>query len=453
MRCFMRLVPWLAVVTLMSCASTSELVRRGERALDSGNMEQAYDWSRRALDREPGNPRARTIMATAADSIIDAREAEVGRLAGTDTVAAARAVLELDDFHAEVARHHVTLAPDPEFDAQAAAIRMGAARLYYDQGVRSLAADFPKRACGELSEAERFAPGDRDIAGQLARARERAVTPIALLPFNNEVSAPELSRQLSDEILKQMRYQLTASAFRFTRLIGEDQVNAQMTVAEAGRLTREDAVRLGRALGARRVVLGRIHDLRSDTRTDTYHEPIYHRAERRGEDGKPHARYDEERFEAVSRERQVSIVLDVEVIETAGGGRLASHSEERGVAAHTVFTRFLPDGSCDDYAIAPPDWKDSERGSDREKEWHERFGSWTLPSLLDQARRNPGRTRYEPRYRPEFSVVGTNTPVWLDDLPPVEELAHIALADSWLPMVAMLRELDAKDDLEILGGQ
>lgn len=448
MRRFARLAVLLPILTLLSCASTSELMRRGDEALDSGDMDKAYDWSRRALDREPGNAHAQAIMTTAATSLINGRKAQVLHLAELDTLAAARAVLELDDFHAQVARYRVTLPPDPEFHEQETAIRMGAARIYYDKGARSLAADFPKRAYAELSEAKRFAPADADVAAELDRAWQRAITTIAILPFNDDVSAPELTRQLSDEIFQQMQYQLGAKRFKFTRLIGQDQLNQRLTVAQAGRLTREEAVSLGRALGATRVLLARIHDLRSDTNTDTYRETIFKKVVSRGDDGKPNVRFDEERFEAVSRRREISVAFDVEVIETGGGARLARDSYVRDFSARTVFTRFSPAGSCEDYCLAPPDWKDDDRGKNVEKRWRSDFGSWTLPSLLDKARREPGRTRYEPRHRSEFSAAGTSTPVWLDDLPPVQELARIALSDAWMPMVTTLRELDGKDDAE-----
>jgi len=450
MRRFARVAALLPIVTLLSCASTSELVRRGESSLDAGHMDAAYDWSRRALDHEPGNPRAQAIMTTAAGSIMNQRKAQIRELAQLDTLAAARAVLELNDFHAQVAAYRVSLPPDPDFHEEETAIRMAAARLYYDKGTRSLTADYPKRAVAELTEAKRFAPNDGDVLELLDHASQQAITPLAILPFNDEVSSPELARQVSDEMFQQMRYQLTAKRFQFTRLIGQDQVNQRITVAQAGNLSREEALSLGRALGADRVVYGRLHDLRSDTDTDTYRETIFKKVVAAGEDGKPQVRFDEQKFEAVSRRRQVSVVVDYEVLETGAGARLAKDSQERAFAAHTVFTRFSPVGSCEDYCLAPPDWKDGDRGQRIEKEWRGDFGSWSLPALLDRARREPSRTRYESRYHAEFASAGTSTPVWLDDLPPVEEMAHIALSDAWMPMLAVLRELDGKDDGELV---
>jgi tetratricopeptide (TPR) repeat protein len=450
MRRIVRAAALLSIVTLGSCASTSELVRRGDVALDSGNMESAYKWSSRALDHEPGDPRAQQIMTAAATAIIDQRKAQVIQLAELDTLAAARAVLELDDFHADVARYRVTLPVDPDFQAKQSAIRLAAARMYYDKGERSLAADYPRRALAELTEARRFAPSDGDVLSLFDRASQEAISPLAILPFNDDVSSPALAQQVSDGVFAQLQYQLGAKRFRFTRLIGQDQVNRQITVAQAGDLSREDAVSLGRALGAERVVYGRIHDLRSDTHTDTYRETIFRKVVGRGEDGKPVVHYDEQAFEAVSRRRQVAVRVDFEVIETAGGARLARDSEERAFEARTVFTHYAPVGSCDDYSLVPPDSHDDDHKRQIEKEWRADFGSWSLSGLLDRARREPGRTRYESRHRSEFAAAGTSTPVWLDDVPPVEDMARIALDDAWMPMLAMLRELDGKDDAELV---
>ena len=444
-----RFIPLLPLVVLMSCASTSELVRRGDVALESGDMERAYDWARRALDRDAGNAHARQIMTVAGDSLATWQEREIAELAEVDTVAAARSALELEEFRGRLRTYGVTLPPDPGFRDREAAIRNGAARLFYDRGVESLAAHRPKRAHGELTEAARYAPGYADLGVQLDRAWQEAATRIAILPFNDEVAAPGLADQFSKELQHQMEYQLQNKRFRFSSVLGRDEVNRRLTVAQAGRLTREEAVALGRAVGAQRVVFGRVHDLRSDTNTDTYREVIFHKVVERGEDGKPHTRYDEQRFEAVARRREVSIAVDFEVLETGGGGRLAQDSQGRTSVAHTVFTRFQPVGSCDDYALAPPDWEDGKR-REREKEWRATFGSWTVSALLDRARRSPDRKHYEPRHRSEFSAAGTSTPVWLDDLPPAEELAHIALSDAWMPLLATLRDLDGKDDVELL---
>ena len=123
-----RFASLLPLLTLLSCASTGELIRRGEVAYDAGNMEKAYDWSRRALDRDPGNTRARATFAAAAGVLMDGRQKEVTELAALDTLAAARALLELDEFRSQLEHYLVTLPPDAEFDGLEAAVRTAAAR-------------------------------------------------------------------------------------------------------------------------------------------------------------------------------------------------------------------------------------------------------------------------------------------------------------------------------------
>ena len=46
---------------------------------------------------------------------------------------------------------------------------------------------------------------------------------VAVLPFNDDISAPELAHQLSDDVFQSLQYQLGAKHFQFTRLIGQDQ--------------------------------------------------------------------------------------------------------------------------------------------------------------------------------------------------------------------------------------
>ncbi|HEY2953720.1 MAG TPA: hypothetical protein VGK89_00550 [Candidatus Eisenbacteria bacterium] len=452
MRRLTRFAAPLSLLLVLSCASTSELVRRGESALNAGNMDRAYDWSKRALKQDSGNARAREIMTAAAGPLLAQKKARVRNLGDVDTVAAARAAIEVDDFRAELIRYRVALVPDPEFDSVEARIRTGAARIYYDTGTAHLAGRRPKLAVADFTEAQRFSSGYRDVGDKLARAREEAISRVVILPFNNDVGVPGLALQLSADLYPQMEYQLSSRDFQYTRLVPREQIERRLTVAQAKGMSREEAVSLGRALGAQRVVMGRIHDLRSDTDTHTWHENLFHKVLVRGEDRTPRVNFEEERFEAVARERRVSIAIDLEVLETDEGERLAHDSQARALEAHTVFTHFSPAGSCDDYCVAPPEWKDSDRGQRVEKDWRSTFGSWTMPALLERARRDPGRTRYEVRYRSEFSASGTSTPVWLDDLPPVEDLAYIALSDSWMPILDMLHELDGKDDVDVLAG-
>ena len=442
---------WLPILLTLSCAAPSELVRRSGVSLASGDAARAFDWARRALDKEPANPAARAAATDAAAVLMSDARTRIRNLAEVDTVSAARQALELDGFRAQLARYRIELPPDPSFARDEVLIRSGAAAWYYDAGTRSMAAQRPRRAYAEFVEAGRFAPGYRDVGERERRAWEQALTRVAVLPFNDEVSIPGLSQELAEETQRKLAYQLTSPRFEFTRLIGPDQIYRKLTVSQLGHLSREEAVRLGRALGARRVVFGRFHGLRTNTDTDSYHETIFRKVSERDENGDTRVRFVEQRFDAVARERQIWVAYDLQVIDTDDERPLARRGERKSLVARTVYSRFEPVGSCDDYCLVSPGLKaaEPERARRVEKEWSGKFGSWTLPRLLERARKDAGRTRYLPQYRAEFASAGTSTPIFLDDLPPADELAAIALADLWVPLLEMLRELDGVDAVDV----
>jgi len=451
MRIRSRHLAWLPILLTLSCAAPSELVRRSGVSLAAGDAARAFDWARRALDKEPANPAARAAATDAATVLVGDAKSRIRNLAEVDTVSAARQSLELEDFRAQLVHYRIELPPDPGFVRDEALIRSGAAGWYYDAGAKSMSGHRPKRAYSEFVEAGRFASGYRDVGERERGAWEQALTRVAVLPFNNEVSIPGLSHDLAEETYQKLAYQLTSPRFKFTRLIGSDQINRKLTVSQMGHLSREEAVRLGRALGAQRVVLGRFHGLRSNTDTDSYHETIFRKVTERDESGGTRVRFVEQRFDAVMRQRQIWVAYDLQVIDTDEETALAHRGEQKSLVARTVFTRFEPVGSCDDYCLVSPDLKaaEPERAKRVEQEWSGRFGSWTLPRLLERARKDSGRTRYLPQYHSEFASAGTSTPIFLDDLPPADELATIALFDVWVPVLEVLRELDGVDAVDV----
>jgi hypothetical protein len=275
MRRILQAAALLSILTLGSCASTSELVRRSEEGLDAGDMDRAYKWSSRALDHEPGNPRAQQIMTTAATAIIEKRKAQIIDLAAADTLAAARAVLELDDFHADVARYRVTLPADPDFYQQQAAIRGAAARVYYDKGAHSSRPTTRSAALAELTEAKRFTPSDGDVLALYQRASEEAISPLAILPFNDDASSPALAQQVSDEVFRPAPVPARRQALPFHASDWAGPGEPAPHRGQAGDLSREDAVSLGRALGAERNRVRPHPRLEPDTHTDTYRETIF----------------------------------------------------------------------------------------------------------------------------------------------------------------------------------
>src|SRR5205085_4286991 len=146
-----------------------------------------------------------------------------------------------------------------------------------------------------------------------------------------------------------------APRFVFTQLIAPGEIEARLPVARLGRLERADAIELGRALGAQRVVWGQIANLRSDTDTDRWTESIWRPTEVRDSSGQSRQRWVEVPFRAISRFRTVHVEAEYEIIDLASGTALDRAREGRDAAAHTAYTRDNLDGDPDGYRLLPPD--------------------------------------------------------------------------------------------------
>ena len=88
----------LIVLLALGCASANKMSRRSELALMAGDLRGAYEHARHAVEKEPGNPRARAAYATAATRLLDDRKARILSIAEVDTVAAAVQTLGLEAF-------------------------------------------------------------------------------------------------------------------------------------------------------------------------------------------------------------------------------------------------------------------------------------------------------------------------------------------------------------------
>jgi tetratricopeptide (TPR) repeat protein len=440
-----------AAALVLSC-SPSEMVRRSDEAYAAGHADKAFDWAKRALDKQPSNPNARAAATRAGGAIVEERKQRIRGLAEVDTIAAARQCLELGDFRAQLARYQIELPRDSAFAAMEAGLRTGAAGIFYNMGLASSAAQRPKKAYGEFSEARHFAAGYLDAGERAGRAYNAALTRVAVLSFENQTDVPGLASQLRASTQQALAHELARGRFKFTQVVGSDQVDQKMTVAQAGHLSREQAIELGRQLGAQRVVVGRVYGLGSNTDTDTYHGNVYRKVTDKDENGKTRVRYVEQGFDAVRRVRHVKVSCEIEVLDTDEEATLARTGEERNAVARTAYTHFEPTGNCDDYCLVPPDARaaDPDRAKRLQEEWGEKFGSWTVPKLLERARKDSGRTRYQHQYRSEFAS-DAGHPVFLDDVPPVEELAAIALDGMWRSVVDALIRLDGTDAVDVKG--
>lgn len=444
-----RLVP-LALLTL-SCAAPSELARRGDVALQAGDPERAFELAVKALDREPGNARAKATAAAAVRAITDGRVRRIRAAAGADTLAAAGEVLELAAFRARAARY-APVGPDSAWAAEERTLRTSAARVHYDRGRAALEAARPKRAYDGFLEAERFVPGYRDVAKQSQKAYDRAVTRVAFLPLRATSSYAGLGREVTDAWRDAVAGRLEGRHARFTRVLPGGEVERFMTVAEAGRLSREDAVRLGRRAGARWVVWGAIGGVEADTRTDRFDDVVLRRVTEKDEQKRDVVRWVDVPIEVVARQRSVRVEVEYEVLSVDEEATLARGHAEPALTARTLWTSFRPEGDLDDYALVsdPVRHSDPDRVRRVETRWKSVAGErQSVKSVLKGVSSARGRPDYRrdqlPRFYPDASG-----PVFLAGLPPAEDLAFAALAHAWEPLLDDLVRMDGVDDPDLV---
>ncbi|HKQ58503.1 MAG TPA: hypothetical protein VJY35_11600 [Candidatus Eisenbacteria bacterium] len=439
------LVSVIALLAL-SCASANRLSQRSERALEAGDLRGAYEQARRAIEKQPNHPRARAAYTTAATRLVDDKEARILSIADVDTLAAAEQILELVDLRGDILQHNLTLPPDTLFARHETAIRVGAADVHYRAGARAMTERTPKTAWFEFQKAQRMVPGYRDTEKRIDQAFDQALARVAILPFEDQVRVPGISRMTFDRVYGQVAPHMRPDEFLFTRLVDPGQIYARITVAEQDRLTRDAAIRIGRGLGADQVVTGRVYGMRSSTNTTQVYQQIFRRIVDKDTAGVRRERYVEQDFHAVERERTVSVRYDFEVVDTRDENTLGNYSDEVEGYARVVFTDFQANGNCSDYCVVPPGLKktDSERAEQLQSDWNRHFGTWKLPDLLEQARKDRHRTRYTSSDRRAFYSDCRERPVWLGGLPADDDMAVIALDPIWQPVLGMLKELDTK---------
>ena len=437
---------FLALLTL-SCASSNQLSRRSEESMKAGQTTRAYDWARRALDKDPMNDQARANMTAAATVMSADWKLRVRTLAANDSLQGAEAALEFGRFRAELARYQVVLPFDKPFRDDESRILNAAADHDYRAALACLDNHQPKHAYRLFVDSGRFAPGFRDIALRIPKAYELALTRVAILPFANQTEVPGLSKEMADHLYGELDDHINPREFQFTRLVDAEEVYAKMTVSELDRLDRDQAIQIGRKLGARCVVWGRYSGMSANSTTGLYHQKIYRHYTDPDPSVKERDRYEEGNFTAVTREREVKIQYQFEVLDTDDEQTLARRGAESRAVANTIYSAFQARGSCDDYCLLPPALKsaDPKRAEQVDKEWQASFGNWTLSKVLLNARESRSRTRYRPEHRSEFMRASYIFPVFLDDLPSPNDMALIALDGTWKPVYEALRELDDDD--------
>ncbi|MBI3539570.1 MAG: hypothetical protein HY076_04800 [Candidatus Eisenbacteria bacterium] len=446
MRSTYRLTALALTMLSLSCASAHQLARHSERELAAGDLRPAYQHARAALIKDPAKAEARGAFTRAATQLVLDLQTRVINVATVDTIAAARQSLEIGQIRGDAARLGVAIPADPVFAKHQAAFLAGAAGAFYTRAERELSARQPKAAWADFLTAQDFVPGYRDVGRRIDQAFGMAVATVAILPWTDEAGVPGISRALSDRVYSAVAPHIPSNEYRFTRLVDRDRVYGRMTLAEVDEMSRDDAVTIGRRVGADEVVMGRVYGLRANTGTNRFDAVIWRRVATHDTSGTAD-RWVEQDFHAVARERQVDVQYDVEVVDSHDGVTLGKFTRGATAYARVVYTDFDPQGECSDYCLVPPALRgaDPERARRIEEDWRQTFGSWTLAALLENARRDRAHTRYLGSDRQAFFADCHQRPVYLGALPGERELAGIALDGVWQPVAGMLKELDAKD--------
>lgn len=439
--------PVLVACLALSCAGPNKLAQQSEKAFQSGEVDKAYQKAAKALRKDPNNARARSAMTQAAERIMEDRKAEIRRLAVGDTVAAAKTSLALEPFRRELSDYRVTLPPDPAFEREESTIRLGAAAIEYRLGRADLDAGFPKRAYYEFQQARLFEPGHRDVDRRIREAYDEALPRVALLPFANQTDLPVLSKEFADQTYRELTRRIGAPSFQFTEIMPRERVYDTVPVSLLERVNRKEAARLGRELGADRVIVGRFYGHRSSTDTGNFSQTVFRKVVDKDEKGATRERFLELTFDLLSRNRELSVGYEYQVIDVADGSSVDGGSGTMAASAHVIFTSAQVTGDIGDYHLVSPDLKksDPDRAKRVETDWGERCGDWKLPDLLEHARKERTRASYEPRFRDEFKISSASRPVFLGDVPPEGDLAQLAFGQVWEPLLRTLRHVDQNE--------
>ncbi|HUK62324.1 MAG TPA: hypothetical protein VLV15_03290 [Dongiaceae bacterium] len=437
------LLPWCALL-VMSCASADQLARQSDQALARGDLRGAYEKARRALDKEPGNANARNAFAAAAGQMSDTYKSQILSLAQTDTLGAARTVLDFRELQSQISRYPVELAPDPAYVQAETRILAGAARLRYDAGRQALATHRPKEAWRCFTECMGFDPHYRDVASRIDDAYQRAITRVAVLPFENQIDVPGLAEVLQQDVAGELSRRSASPAFQFTRVLSPEEVERGMTVAESRGLDPVQARALGRTLSADRVVCGRLSALRSNSDVADWRFPVYHLVSGQNSEGQRVDTWVATDMHVVSRRRHVQLSCTYEVLDVRTGAVLAIDTHAYEAWARVVWSDFVADDDLDHYRLAPPDagQPDADRA---QREWDDHVGGMSLHELLEHTRDHDRGGDWNDRYRGEFSRDTRDHPVCLGGLPPESDMAHLALEGAWQPVLDALRALDPQD--------
>lgn len=438
----------LALPLVAGCAGPNTLARRSEEKL-AQNPQRAWELATRALDKEPGNVRARDAAARAAGSIADDWQRRIRALADQDSVAAADQVLEFAAFRARAIRY-ATVPVDPAWSTAERHLRLAAARIHYERGKAELEARRPKKAWGQFAGCERYIPAYRDAARQALKAMEKATHNLAFVPLRVGSGPATLGRDVAASWRGEVVERLTPPAARFTRVLPVEEVERHIVLPDLAGISREQATRIARRAGADRLVWGAIGGVDSRNSFHVYTESVYRRIVESDGAGRRRTRWVAVPFEVIARVRDVTVDLEYEVITARGGTTLARRREPCVMTARAIWTASVLDGELDSYALVSETLRseDPERAKQIETRWRAVVGDGTTLRQVLEAQR-ARRTGGNPRSEAIARWIAGAAFVMLEELPSPEELAYAALVRNWRPVADDLRRLDEMDDVDL----
>ncbi|TMQ66288.1 MAG: hypothetical protein E6K79_02745 [Candidatus Eisenbacteria bacterium] len=446
-----RLAPFLLAIPILinSCSGPSKLTEKSEQKLAGGDAWRAWQLATRALDKEPGNPRSRAAATAAGTAIAQEWQRRIHSLAETDSLKAAAQVLDLTEFR-ENASRYATIPMGAEWPAEERTLRQMAARTHFQRGREAADSGRPKRAYSEFTEAELYVSDYRDVAKRADKALGQALTSVAVVPFRARSAEPSLGIQVAQAWRDNLVQGLAPPAARFTRILGGDAIERTMTLSELEDVTREEAVRLGNEMGANRVVWGSIGAVKSSTRLNLFKDTVCRRVMARDADGHESAHWVDVPIEVVARVRDVTVGVDYEVIAIRSGATIARRHVDRSTSARVVWTSYQPEGDPASYSLVSETVRsaDPNRARDVETRWKSVCGDATTLVQVLEARRSAGSSGHYVREALPRFVAGAAF-VFLEDLPPAEDLALTTLSRGSAPLQDDLLRLDDIDDVDL----
>ena len=428
----------LLAAIAVSCASTAELSRRSTRALAAGDTRAAWQWGERAMKKDSRSPIARDAMTAAAGVVVPDWQRRIRALAAADTIGAAKLALEFAPVRAQLGGWGIAVPLDSTYLDDEQAIRHGAARQLYRRAAGELRAHQARQAYRDFTEVDRIVPGYRKVGERITRSYEEALVHVAVVPFADETGV--IGRELADEIRDNLASTMPEKKYPFIRILPRETVLAALP---DGPLDRDAAIHLARTIGAQRVVWGRIYGLDSDTHTDSWEDRVWRRVASRDTSGREKVRWDPVDFRTTQRERVVHVSWEMQVIDADEETTLDRGAGTEAATARTVWSTFEPRGDPHDYAFAPSDWKEGRHNdwNGAQSQWKERYGDWSVSNFIESARVGRQHPRYGHGDRGRF--LHTGHPIFMDDLPPREDLAFEALRPLEGRAEAVLKQLEA----------